>query len=43
MADETENDLTNTVSHPELLDAGEARDGVVEKSGGWLELARGAL
>ena len=33
----------HTVCNPELPDAGEVWDGVVEKSGEWLDQARGAM
>ncbi len=42
MADETPKDVMHSVCDPELPDAGEVWDGVVEKSGEWLDLARAA-
>ena len=42
MADETPDDAMHSVCDPQLPDAGEVWDGVVEKSGEWLEQARGA-
>ena len=43
MADAVADDAMHSVCQPELPDAGEVWDGVVEKSGEWLELARGAM
>jgi len=37
MADETPDDVMHSVCNPELPDAGNIWDGVVEKSGGWWE------
>ena len=42
MEDETPDDAMHSVCDPALSDAGEVWDGVVEKSGEWLEQARGA-
>ena len=41
MADETPDDAVRSVYDPALPDAGEVWDGVVEKSGEWLEQAGG--
>jgi hypothetical protein len=43
MADETPDDVMHSVCDPQLPDAGEVWDEVVEKSGGWLDEARGAM
>ena len=43
MEDETPDDAMHSVCDPELPDAGEVWDGVVEKSGEWLDQARGAM
>ncbi|MEH6635318.1 MAG: hypothetical protein V7700_07345 [Halioglobus sp.] len=43
MADETSDDAMHSVCDPQLPDAGEVWSGVVEKSGEWLEQARGAM
>ena len=43
MTEETSDDVMHSVCDPELPDAGDVWDGVVEKSGEWLELARGAM
>ena len=43
MADETPDDVMHSVCDPELPDAGEVWDGVVEKSGEWLDQARAAM
>ena len=43
MAGEVPDDAVHSVCDPELADAGEVWDGVVEKSGQWLELAREAM
>jgi hypothetical protein len=43
MADETSDDVMHSVCNPELPDAGTVWDGVVEKSGEWLDLAREAM
>ena len=43
MFDETPDDVMHSVCDPELPDAGEVWDGVVEESGGWLDQARGAM
>jgi hypothetical protein len=43
MPDESEDDATHSVCDPELPDAGDVWDGVIEKSGEWLEQAREAL
>ena len=40
MADGTPDDVIHGVCDPELPDAGEVWDGVVEKSGEWLEQVR---
>jgi hypothetical protein len=42
MAKETPDDVMHSVCDPELPEAGEVWDGVVEKSGEWLDQARGA-
>jgi hypothetical protein len=42
MAGEVPDDAVHSVCDPELPDAGEVWDGVVERSGGWLDQARGA-
>jgi hypothetical protein len=43
MEDETPDDVMHRVCDPSLPDAGEVWDGVVEKSGEWLDQARGAM
>ncbi|MEP1472170.1 MAG: hypothetical protein ABJK25_14455 [Halieaceae bacterium] len=43
MTGETPDDAVHSVCSPELPDAGEVWDGVVAKSGEWLEQARGAM
>ncbi len=43
MADETPDDVMHSVCHPTMPNAGKVWDGVVEKSGEWLEQARAAL
>jgi len=43
MADETPDDVMHSVCHPTLPEAGKVWVGVVEKSGEWLEQARGAI
>jgi len=43
MADEPPDDAWHSVCAPELPDAGEVWDEVVEKSGEWLDEARAAL
>ena len=43
MEDETPDDVMHSVCDPELPDAGEVWGGVVEKSGEWLDQARGAI
>jgi hypothetical protein len=43
MADETPDDVMHSVCDPQLPDAGEVWDGVVEKSGEWLEQVRAAF
>jgi len=43
MAGEISDDIMHSVCDPELPDAGEVWDGVVEKSGEWLDQARGAM
>jgi hypothetical protein len=43
MADEATDDVMHSVCDPELPDAGEVWDGVVEKSGEWLDQARKSL
>jgi hypothetical protein len=43
MADEVQEDAMHSVCDPELPDAGDVWDGVIEKSGEWLEQAREAL
>ena len=43
MEDETPDDAMHNVCNPQLPDAGEVWDGVVEKSGEWLDLARAAI
>ena len=41
--EEASGDAIHSVCNPELPDAGEVWDGVVEKSGEWLDQARGAM
>lgn len=41
MADEASDDVMHTACNPELPDAGEVWDGVVARSGEWLDQARG--
>ena len=43
MADETPDDAMHSVCDPELPEAGEVWNGVVEKSGQWLDQARAAM
>ena len=43
MVDETPDDVMHGVCDPELPDTGEVWEGVVEKSGEWLDQARGAM
>jgi len=43
MEDETQDDAMHSVCDPKLPDAGEVWGGVVEKSGEWLDQARGAV
>ena len=43
MLDETPDDVMHPACYPKLPDAGEIWDGVVEKSGEWLDQARGAM
>ncbi len=43
MPDEAPDDAMHSVCDPELPNAGEVWGGVVEKSGEWLEQARGAM
>lgn len=43
MTYETPDDVMHSVCDPQLPDAGEVWDGVVEKSGEWLEQARDAM
>ena len=43
MAGEVPDDAMHSVCDPELPDAGEVWGGVVEKSGEWLDQARGAM
>jgi hypothetical protein len=43
VANETPDDAMSGVCDPELPDAGEVWEGVVEKSGEWLEQARVAM
>ena len=43
MTDETPDEVMHSVCDPQLPDAGEVWDGVVEKSGEWLEQARDAM
>ena len=43
MADETQEDAMHSFCQPELPDAGEVWEGVVEKSGEWREKAPGAV
>ena len=43
MAEEVPDDAVHSVCDPELPDAGEVWDGVVAKSGEWLDQARGAM
>lgn len=43
MADETPDDAMHSVCDPELPEAGEVWNGVVEKSGEWLDQARAAM
>lgn len=43
MADVANDDVIHSVCDPELPDAGEVWDGVVEKSGEWLDQARAAM
>ncbi len=43
MADETTDDAIHSVCDPELPEAREVWDGVVAKSGEWLEQARAAI
>ena len=43
MAGEIPDDAVHSVCDPELPDAGVVWDGVVEKSGEWLDQARGAM
>ena len=43
MVGEVPDDTMHSVCQPDLPDAGEVWDGVVEKSGQWLELAREAM
>ena len=42
MADETPDDVMHTACNPQLPDAGEVWDGVVARSGEWLDQAREA-
>ena len=43
MDGETPDDVLHSVCDPQLPDAGVVWDGVVEKSGEWLDLARAAM
>ncbi len=43
MAEETTDDVMHSVCDSELPEAGEVWDGVVAKSGEWLDQARGAM
>ena len=43
IADGTPDDAVHTACNPKLPDAGKVWDGVVEKSGEWLDLARAAM
>ena len=43
MEDETPDDVMHSVCDPELPNAGEVWGGVVDKSGEWLDQARGAM
>ena len=43
MPDEAPNDAMHSICDPELPEAGEIWDGVVEKSGEWLDQVRGAM
>jgi hypothetical protein len=43
MEDEVPDDVIHSVCDPELPEAGEVWDGVVEKSGKWLDQARAAI
>jgi hypothetical protein len=43
MEDETPDDVMHSVCDPDLPDAGEVWDGVVDKSGQWLDQARAAM
>ena len=43
MADKTQEDAMHSFCQPDLPDAGEVWDGVVAKSGEWLEQAREAM
>jgi hypothetical protein len=43
MAEETPDDVMHTACNPELPDAGEGWDGVVARSGEWLDQAREAM
>ena len=43
MEDEPPDDVMHSVCHPTMPDAGNVWDGVVEKSGEWLDQARKSL
>jgi hypothetical protein len=43
MADEVQDDVMHSVCDPELPDAADVWDGVVAKSGEWLDQARAAM